>query len=92
MCQNTSFFFIIFCPFNSLTQCRGGGGSDRDGGSSSRVVNQLLTEMDGVQVRTGVFLMAATNRPDILGEIKILKTNLQISEFKIFLAGHFFLL
>ena len=55
-------------------------------------MNQLLTEMDGVQVRTGVFLMAATNRPDILGEIKILKTNLQISEFKIFLAGHFFLL
>lgn len=31
-----------------------------------RVVNQLLTEMDGVEERKGVFLMAATNRPDIV--------------------------
>lgn len=31
-----------------------------------RVVNQLLTEMDGVEGRSGVFLMAATNRPDII--------------------------
>lgn len=31
-----------------------------------RVVNQLLTEMDGIEDRKGVFLMAATNRPDIV--------------------------
>lgn len=31
-----------------------------------RVVNQLLTEMDGFKDRSGVFLMAATNRPDII--------------------------
>lgn len=30
------------------------------------MVNQLLTEMDGVEERKGVFLMAATNRPDIV--------------------------
>lgn len=36
------------------------------GGASSRVVNQLLTEMDGVEGRHGVFVMAATNRPDII--------------------------
>lgn len=30
------------------------------------MVNQLLTEMDGVVSRRGVFLMAATNRPDII--------------------------
>lgn len=29
-------------------------------------MNQLLTEMDGVEERKGVFLMAATNRPDII--------------------------
>ncbi len=29
-------------------------------------MNQLLTEMDGVEGRQGVFIMAATNRPDIL--------------------------
>ena len=31
-----------------------------------RVVNQLLTEMDGVEDRKGVYIMAATNRPDII--------------------------
>ena len=40
--------------------------SSSDSGSSSRVVNQLLTEMDGVEGRAGVWIMAATNRPDIL--------------------------
>ena len=29
-------------------------------------MNQLLTEMDGVQERKGVFIIGATNRPDIL--------------------------
>lgn len=28
-----------------------------------RVVNQLLTEMDGLENRQQVFIMAATNRP-----------------------------
>ena len=32
----------------------------------SRVVNQLLTEMDGMDSRQGVFLVAATNRPDMI--------------------------
>jgi len=34
--------------------------------SSERVVNQLLTEMDGLEERRGVFVIAATNRPDII--------------------------
>jgi ribosome biogenesis ATPase len=29
-------------------------------------VNQLLTEMDGLDDRSGVFVIAATNRPDII--------------------------
>ncbi|XP_022665926.1 nuclear valosin-containing protein-like [Varroa jacobsoni] len=36
------------------------------GGSASRVVNQLLTEMDGLEPRKQVFILAATNRPDII--------------------------
>ncbi|KAK2498295.1 hypothetical protein MC885_017562, partial [Smutsia gigantea] len=32
-------------------------------GASVRVVNQLLTEMDGLETRQQVFIMAATNRP-----------------------------
>uniref|UniRef100_A0A4W5RDL8 Nuclear VCP like n=1 Tax=Hucho hucho TaxID=62062 RepID=A0A4W5RDL8_9TELE len=34
--------------------------------SGVRVVNQLLTEMDGLETRRQVFIMAATNRPDII--------------------------
>lgn len=30
------------------------------------MVNQLLTEMDGMEARAGVYLVAATNRPDII--------------------------
>ncbi|OIR56102.1 MAG: VCP-like AAA ATPase [Amphiamblys sp. WSBS2006] len=33
---------------------------------SARLVNQLLTEMDGLEERKMVFLLAATNRPDII--------------------------
>ncbi|OAF68457.1 Nuclear valosin-containing protein-like protein [Intoshia linei] len=33
---------------------------------SSRLVTQLLTEMDGVYKRKSVFILAATNRPDII--------------------------
>ncbi|XP_008693586.2 nuclear valosin-containing protein-like isoform X2 [Ursus maritimus] len=40
--------------------------SDRETGASVRVVNQLLTEMDGLEARQQVFIMAATNRPDII--------------------------
>jgi ribosome biogenesis ATPase len=34
--------------------------------ASSRVVNTLLTELDGLEARKSVFIIAATNRPDIL--------------------------
>ena len=39
----------------------GGGHDERE-----QTLNQLLVEMDGFDVKTGVILMAATNRPDIL--------------------------
>lgn len=34
--------------------------------ASARVVNQLLTELDGLEGRQQVFILAATNRPDII--------------------------
>ena len=44
--------------------CRGmDGGSS---GVSERMVNMLLTEMDGLEDRKQVFVIAATNRPDII--------------------------
>jgi cell division protease FtsH len=39
----------------------GGGHDERE-----QTLNQLLVEMDGFDARTGVILIAATNRPDIL--------------------------
>lgn len=30
------------------------------------MVNQLLTEMDGIDARLGVYIVAATNRPDMI--------------------------
>ena len=35
-------------------------------GVTERVVNQLLTSMDGLESMEGIIIMAATNRPDIL--------------------------
>ena len=39
----------------------GGGHDERE-----QTLNQLLVEMDGFDARTGIILIAATNRPDIL--------------------------
>ncbi len=39
----------------------GGGNDERE-----QTLNQLLVEMDGFQANTGVILIAATNRPDVL--------------------------
>lgn len=33
---------------------------------TDRVVNQLLTQLDGVESLTGVCVLAATSRPDLL--------------------------
>lgn len=61
--RNSAPCVIFFDEFDSLCPKR----SDTSEGSAGmRVVNQLLTEMDGIEDRKGVFLMAATNRPDIV--------------------------
>jgi cell division protease FtsH len=39
----------------------GGGNDERE-----RTLNQLLTEMDGFEGNTGIIIIAATNRPDVL--------------------------
>merc|ERR1712038_1613047 len=38
------------------------------GGAGDRVMNQLLTEIDGVGVKKNVFFIGATNRPELLDE------------------------
>ena len=50
---------------DSIAKARGGsGGSGSEAGD--RVINQILTEIDGVGARKSVFVIGATNRPDIL--------------------------
>ncbi|XP_057316195.1 nuclear valosin-containing protein-like isoform X2 [Hydractinia symbiolongicarpus] len=61
--RNSSPCVIFFDEIDALCPRRSQTG---DSSASSRVVNQLLTEMDGLQARKQVFIMGATNRPDIL--------------------------
>ncbi|NXW21066.1 NVL protein, partial [Circaetus pectoralis] len=60
--RNSAPCVIFFDEVDALCPRR----SDRESAASVRVVNQLLTEMDGLENRQQVFIMAATNRPDII--------------------------
>ncbi|XP_051937001.1 nuclear valosin-containing protein-like isoform X2 [Hippocampus zosterae] len=60
--RNSSPCVIFFDEIDALCPRRSG----HESGASTRVVNQLLTEMDGLETRRQVFIMAATNRPDII--------------------------
>ncbi|XP_013409877.1 nuclear valosin-containing protein-like [Lingula anatina] len=61
--RNSSPCVIFFDELDALCPKRSNAG---EGGASVRVVNQLLTEMDGLEERKQVFIMGATNRPDII--------------------------
>jgi len=56
---------LFFDELDSIAQQRGGSHGD-GGGAADRVMNQLLTEMDGVGAKKNVFIIGATNRPDII--------------------------
>ncbi|XP_064539889.1 nuclear valosin-containing protein-like [Drosophila montana] len=62
--RNSAPCVIFFDEFDSLCPKRSDGGDGNNSGT--RIVNQLLTEMDGVEERKGVYVLAATNRPDII--------------------------
>ncbi len=58
---------LFFDELDSIGTARGGSGGDA-GGAGDRVMNQLLTEIDGVGVKKNLFFIGATNWPDILDE------------------------
>jgi transitional endoplasmic reticulum ATPase len=58
---------LFFDELDSIGISRGRG-SGGGGEAADRVINQLLTEMDGIGVKKNVFVVGATNRPDILDE------------------------
>ncbi|ORY32425.1 AAA-domain-containing protein [Rhizoclosmatium globosum] len=54
---------IFFDELDALCPARS---NDSESQSSSRLVNTLLTEMDGMNNRSQVYIIAATNRPDMI--------------------------
>jgi transitional endoplasmic reticulum ATPase len=57
---------IYFDEMDSIAANRGGGMGMGNSNVGMQVVNQILVEMDGIEDRQGVIVMASTNRPDIL--------------------------
>jgi cell division protease FtsH len=60
---------IIFIDeLDAIGRSRSAGGPNISGGHDEReqTLNQILTEMDGFDPRTGVIVLGATNRPEIL--------------------------
>ncbi|MCL7027923.1 hypothetical protein MKW94_008619 [Papaver nudicaule] len=53
---------LFFDELDSIAVQRG----NRPGDAGDRVLNQLLTEMDGMNADKNVFVIGATNRPDII--------------------------
>lgn len=56
---------LFFDELDSIARARGSSSGDA-GGAGDRVINQILTEIDGVGVKKNVFVIGATNRPDVL--------------------------
>lgn len=56
---------LFFDELDSIAKARGGSVGD-GGGAADRVINQILTEMDGMSSKKNVFIIGATNRPDII--------------------------
>jgi len=55
---------VFFDEIDAIAPTRGGAGSDSH--VTERVISQLLTELDGLEVLSNVIIIAATNRPDII--------------------------
>ena len=62
--QQTAPCIIFIDEIDSIGRSRGGyGGSDTE---QQQTLNQLLSEMDGMDSSKGLLMLAATNRPEVL--------------------------
>ena len=58
---------IVFIDeLDAIGRARGGGGGFGGHDEREQTLNQILTEMDGFSPNSGVIVLAATNRPDVL--------------------------
>ena len=62
--RQTAPTILFFDEIDALVPRRSSSGGDNH--STERVVNQMLTEMDGLESLNDVVIVAATNRPDML--------------------------
>jgi transitional endoplasmic reticulum ATPase len=56
---------LFFDEMDSIARARGSGGAGSSD-TSDRVINQILSEIDGMGSGKTLFIIGATNRPDIL--------------------------
>lgn len=68
---------LFFDEMDSLVPRRDGASSD----AGVRVVNALLTELDGVQDRSGIYVIGTTNRPDMIDAAMLRPGRLSIRIF-----------
>merc|ERR1719343_368271 len=57
---------LFFDEMDSIARARGSGQGGGSSETSDRVINQLLSEIDGIGSGKTLFVIGATNRPDIL--------------------------
>jgi len=75
---------------DSIAKSRGGNVGDA-GGAADRVINQILTEMDGMGAKKNVFIIGATNRPGKLLALSNI-VDFNIPSLKIWLNSKYYCL
>ena len=68
---------IFFDELDALVPRRDDAGSE----ASARVVNTLLTELDGLGDRDGIYIVAATNRPNLIDDAMLRPGRLDLPLF-----------
>ena len=63
--RQTAPTILFFDEIDALVPRRSGSGND-GGRVNDKIVNQVLTEMDGLETLNDVVIIGATNRPDII--------------------------
>ncbi|XP_062510149.1 transitional endoplasmic reticulum ATPase-like isoform X2 [Corticium candelabrum] len=59
---------LFFDELDLFAKSRGGNGGD-GGRAADCVINQVLTEIDGISSKKNVFIIGATNRPDLVDPV-----------------------
>ncbi|HKZ41437.1 MAG TPA: AAA family ATPase, partial [Candidatus Hodarchaeales archaeon] len=57
---------VFFDEIDALTPKRGGGSHSQGSHERDRIINQLLSLLDGIEITRGVFVIGSTNRPDVI--------------------------